>query len=154
MVGAIENSEANIPDGGFAVPSDDPRNTHNRGGLASLSGNTDENTAPGPANMGTTGADLAQTDPQHDLGAVGTGGANSSQIDVSSASSTSLADAETGPPGVGPVEGSRSGVVAPHVEMTDIGLVDLNSADMSVPSAEEDDGTLGARVEDADGNLL
>lgn len=37
---------------------------------------------------------------------------------------------DSGLPGVGPVEGSQSGAVAPRVEMTDIGLVDLNTTDL------------------------
>ncbi|MBV9470196.1 MAG: hypothetical protein JO316_03025 [Abitibacteriaceae bacterium] len=143
-------------DGGFAVPADDPRNTRNRGGLAAdagtvIGGSSGDSAGPGPANMGTTGADLANTDPEHDLGARGTGGANSGQLDVSSVSSISMADAQSGPPGVGPVEGSQSGAVAPRVEMSDVGLVDLNTTDVT---ADAGDGTMGARVEDADGNPL
>jgi hypothetical protein len=52
--------------------------------------------------------------------------------------------------GVGPTEGSAAGATAPRVEMTDVGLVDVNAADMSLP----DDGTTGARAEDENGNVL
>jgi len=141
---------------------DDPRRTDNRGGLEAIIEKGEEaadagpdgarRTDPGSADAGMTGADPANTD--HDLGAAGTGGgdssaANTGRLDMSTVGAVAP---NSDPAGAGPVEGSRSGAVAPKVEVSDIGLMDLNTADMSLPEDESEGG--GARVDDADGNPL
>jgi hypothetical protein len=52
---------------------------------------------------------------------------------------TGMAAPDSGPPGAGPVEGSQSGATAPRVEMTDIGLVDVNTTDVSELAKPVDD---------------
>ncbi|HEX8234429.1 MAG TPA: hypothetical protein VF600_00585 [Abditibacteriaceae bacterium] len=146
-----------VDEAAFAVAPDDPRSTQVRGGLeADLGGVNDHPTevnaaGEGAANLGTTSADLSAT--QDDAGAVGTGAgtANSGQLTMNT---TGLFAPHSGPPGVGPVEGSRTGIEAPQVEMTDIGLVDVNMVDMSVTGDDDNIQGGGARVEDEDGNPL
>ena len=136
-------------DATFELPADDPRRTDNRGGLDTVIGASGEGTsgsgiAPGAAAMGTTGANVANVNVDDDVGATRTGQSNSGQLNLNT----------TGMfvPDTGPVEGSASGAVAPKVEMTDVGLVDVNAVDMSLPDDEE--AGAGARVEDEDGNPL
>lgn len=136
----------------FDLPPDDPRRTDNRGGLDATITSPDEDpphggTTIGGADVGTTDADLSQV--EDDAGAALSGKSNSGQID---AGTRGMVMPDDGPPAAGPVEGSATGATAPRIEMTDIGLVDLNSADMGV--VEDEKGSMGARVEDADGNPL
>ncbi len=150
-------NNAHTDEATFAIAPDDPRSTQVRGGLeADLGGVNDHPTevnaaGEGAADLGTTSADLGAT--QDDVGAVGTGAgtAGSGQLSMNT---TGLFAPHSGPPGVGPVEGSRTGIEAPQVEMTDIGLVDVNMVDMSVTEDDENIQGGGARVEDADGNPL
>jgi len=160
---ATSSEAAHSDEATFAISPDDPRSTQSRGGLgADISGVADTPTevsaaGEGPADLGTTGTttshsfeDVGATD---DVGALstGVGTANSGQLTTNT---TGLWHSHSGPPGVGPTEGSASGATSPQVEMTDIGLVDVNMVDMSVT---EDDDTIqggGARVEDAEGNPL
>ena len=141
-----------VPDDAtFELAPDDPRRSDNRGGLeniiseateGSTAGTNGEQYDGGGGDVGTTG--INATHVEDAVGATGTGRSNSGQVDLST---TGMAAPDTGPAAAGPVEGSASGATAPRVEMTDIGLVDVNSADMSQP-----DG--GARVEDKDGNPM
>ncbi|HEY0076174.1 MAG TPA: hypothetical protein VGB77_18880 [Abditibacteriaceae bacterium] len=120
----------------FQLDENDPRRTDNRGGLDAVfptpegasapSANTDDRIA---SDAGTTGADLSEVETTHDVGASGSGTANSGQVNIGT---TGMAAPDSGPPGVGPVEGSQSGATAPKVEMTDIGLMDVNTTDIGV----------------------
>src|SRR5688500_5930980 len=93
----------------FQLDENDPRRTDNRGGLEATlptpegasapSANTDERIA---SDAGTTGADVSATADNHDVGAAGSGTANSGQINMGT---TGMAAPDSGPPGVGPVEG-------------------------------------------------
>jgi hypothetical protein len=110
-------------------------------------------TTTGASNAGTTGADVAHIN--DDLGAVDTGergqGSGFGQVDLDT---TSLFASDRGPAGAGPVEGSASGATAPRLEMTDIGLVDLNVVDIrelaeptdapDIPSDIEDEETVAS----------
>lgn len=131
-----QNNDQQTSGATFQLDENDPRRTDNRGGLEATlptpegasapSANTDDRIA---ADAGTTGADVSQTEETHDVGASGSGTANSGQINMST---TGMAAPDNGPPGVGPVEGSQSGATAPKVEMTDIGLMDVNTTDIGV----------------------
>jgi hypothetical protein len=120
----------------FQLDANDPRRTDNRGGLEATfptpegasapSANTDDRIAP---DEGTTGANVSAVETTHDVGASGTGQASSGQLNMGT---TGMAAPDSGPPGVGPVEGSQSGATAPKVEMTDIGLMDVNTTDIGV----------------------
>jgi hypothetical protein len=149
--------DTNTDGAAFAIAADDPRSTQSRGGLAAdISGAADVPTevsaaGEGAADLAITHADMSAV--QDDAGAGGTGGgtATSGQITTNT---TGLFASHSGPPGVGPVEGSRSGISAPEVEMTDVGLMDVNAVDMSVTGDDETTQGGGARVEDKDGNPL
>jgi hypothetical protein len=146
-----------VDEAAFAVAPDDPRSTHVRGGLnADTGGVTDKPTevtaaGEGAADLGTTHADAANVQDEVGAGGTGAGTANSGQLTMNT---TGLFAPHSGPPGVGPVEGSRTGVEAPQVEMTDVGLVDINATDMSVTGDDDHLQGGGARVEDEDGNPL
>lgn len=131
----------------FQLDADDPRRTDNRGGLEATQP-TNEGAAgeSSPAkdsiasDDGITGADVSKTGPTeaHNVGAT-VGSSQQGQMDMST---TGMVAPKFAPPGVGPVEGSQSGANAPQVEVTDIGLMDVNSTDVSVlaePTAGEDD---------------
>ena len=116
----------------FSLDEDDPRRTDNRGGLeATLSGETTPaGDDVGASALGTTGADMnnPKLGAADDVGAAGSGTAGSGRVDMST---TGMAAPDAGPPGAGPVEGSASGATPPRVEVTDIGLVDVNTTDVS-----------------------
>lgn len=148
-----QTQSADAPAAGatFALDPDDPRTVENRGGLEAVAGgeptghSVSGNTGAGGADVGITGANVEDTD--EDRGAAGTGQADGGQLGLST---TGLVFGDSAPAGAGPTEGSASGAHAPRVEMTDVGLADVNEADMSLPG----DGTAGARVEDDEGNPL
>lgn len=135
----------------FALDPGDERTIENRGGIEAVVSGTAEGrpaagaTTEGGRDVGITGANVEETD--EDRGAAGTGMADGGQ---SGLSTTGLVFGDSAPAGAGPTEGSVSGTAAPRVEMTDVGVADMNSAAMSLP----DDGTAGARVEDEDGSPL
>src|SRR4028119_1719255 len=114
-----------VDEAAFAIAPDDPRSTQVRGGLeADLGGVNDHPTevnaaGEGAADLGTTSADVANV--QDDAGAVGTGAgtAGSGQLTMNT---TGLFAPHSGPPGVGPVEGSRSGIEAPQADRNAAGL--------------------------------
>jgi hypothetical protein len=144
-----------LDDTTFELGADDPRSTENRGGLESIVGEVREGSTAGTngrqydgggGDVGTTGAGAGEVDDA--VGARGTGSSNRGQVDLST---TGMVAPDSGPAEAGPIQGSASGATAPRVEMTDIGLVDVNVADMSPPGDGPDDG---ARVEDEDGNPL
>lgn len=131
----------------FQLDQNDPRRTDNRGGLEATMPTPEGASAPSTNNdsddriasdAGTTGADVSKTTDNRDVGAAGSGTANSGQINTGT---TGMAAPDSGPPGVGPVEGSQSGATAPKVEMTDIGLMDVNATDI---------GALGEPTDRAD----
>ena len=137
---------------GFEMSEDDPRRTDNRGGLEATLPTPEGFSAPpqptanergedpgGAGNAdGTTGADMSRPKlgASDDVGAAGSGTANSGQVNMGT---TGMAAPDAGPPGAGPVEGSQSGAVAPREEMTDVGLVDVNTTDVSELAKPTDD---------------
>lgn len=151
---ARDVASAGASDGAaFEIEENDPRHTENRGGLEATLPTPEGASAP-PADRderdasdaGTTGADMnsPRSGGNHDTGAGGTAHAGSGQLNMGT---TGMAAPDAAPPGAGPVEGSQSGAVAPRVEMTDVGLVDLNETDLGTlgePTAGEDD--VNARV--------
>ncbi|MDF2441586.1 MAG: hypothetical protein JWN98_2570 [Abditibacteriota bacterium] len=150
-------------DAGFEMADDDPRRTDNRGGLAAIvdAGETasEENAADqgrdvsGAGNLGTQQSEVAVGSGVSSAGGAADTGQStvSNQID---ASATRLHAPKTGVPGVGELDSYASGATAPQVEMTDIGLVDVNSADMSVTGNDDTNASGDARVEGADGQPL
>jgi hypothetical protein len=144
-----DTSAATAEDATFA-DADDPRRTDQRGGLAATLGGPDgqesNGAGPGRDDLGTTDAAARYTGDS--TGAAGSGRSNNGQVDLST---TGMVAPDSGPAATGPVEGGRSGATEVEVEMTDVGLVDVNSADNTLPGEAGDEG---ARVEDAAGNLL
>ncbi len=116
----------------FSLEEDDPRRTDNRGGLeATLPGGaTPEPDDVGASALGTTGADMSRPKlgGADDVGATQSGAAGTGRVDMST---TGMAAPDAAPPGAGPVEGSASGATPPRVEVTDVGLVDVNTTDVS-----------------------
>lgn len=152
-----ENLEATQSSGtGFDLPADDPRRTDNRGGLDSDVGTAGDPhpgsgaAAMGPSNIGTTGARGIVND---DIGAGGSGEATATGDQVN-LGTTGMVASTYGPPGVGPIEGSASGIVSPQVEFTDLGPVDIAATDMSVTGDDENLPGGGARVENENGEPL
>lgn len=133
-------------DATFALAPDDPRRTENRGGLdAIIDAGATAAGAPGTHDIedegpmtGATGGNAA--DATHDLGATDTGetggGTGGGPVERNT---TGLAMTDAGPAAAGPIEGSASGATVPKIEMTDIGLVDVNQADMNAPGDEENE---------------
>lgn len=140
-------TEANNTGATFALDADDPRRTDNRGGLegtqptnegASATSAHDDN--PIASDDGITSANVSKAGPTaaHDVGA-NSGAADSGNLNMNT---TGMVAPKDGLPGVGPVEGSQSGASAPQVEVTDIGLMDVNATDVSVlaePTEGEED---------------
>ncbi len=143
-------------DSGFELPADDPRRTDNRGGLENIINQGEDAYEAGQASLNerdTTGAGntgVLEGDAPGGVGAGGSGAGSPGQIQPH----TNIHAPKTGPIGAGEVEGGRSGATEPQVEMTDIGLVDVNMVDMSVTEDDDNIQGGGARVEDADGNPL
>lgn len=140
----VENTTEKTTGATFELDADDPRRTDNRGGLEATQPTNEGATAPSnqddspiASDDGTTSADVSKTGPvaAHDVGA-NSGTIQSGKLDMQT---TGLVSANDGVPGVGPREGSQSGASAPQVEVTDIGLIDVNSTDVSV-LAEPTDG--------------
>ncbi|HVF84509.1 MAG TPA: hypothetical protein VM821_00895 [Abditibacteriaceae bacterium] len=154
---SVEDDEQNLSGTGFEMAPDDPRSVNRRGGLEAVMERSaepmsHEPTAKdmGPADMGTTGGDF---DPKY-VGA-GATGANTTDVDsgIVNLNTTGSFGSSSEPPGVGPSE-SIIGTRAPQLEMTDVGLVDLASTDMSVTGDDENQQGGGARVDGADGQPL
>ena len=157
--GEIQSNEEHRASGtGFDLPADDPRRLENRQGVREFAESSAEpmshemNAAElGPAADGTTGVATPQA---HDVGA---GGVVVSSVaeDSVSYNTTGLLGTGSGPAGVGPIEGSASGapVTAPQVEITDVGAVDMSVAGPDFLAGQED-GTMGARVENENGEPL
>ena len=152
---ATENTQHNSGTG-FDLPPDDPRRTENRGGLDADLGSAGEVQpghgagALGPADIGTTQARGIEND---DIGARSTGESTATGDQVNMGTTGAMATTY-GPPGVGPVEGSATGIVAPQVEYTDLGPVDVAVTDMSVTQDDEHQGSGGARVNNENGEPL
>jgi hypothetical protein len=117
-------------------------------------------TTAGASDAGTTAATVTQV--EDDLGAADTGergqGSGFGQVDLDT---TGLFASDRGPTGAGPVEGSRSGVTAPKLEMTDVGLVDVNAVDInelaeptdapeSTVNTDDEEDVASVRSEDID----
>ncbi len=142
---------------GFEMSEDDPRSVNNRGGIEAIAERSTEKlsyepTAKdlGPAADGTTGGDF---DPKY-VGA-GSSGADTTTVDsgIVNLNTAGELGSMAEPPGVGPSE-SVIGTRSTQLEMTDVGLVDVASTDMSVTGDDDHQASGGARVEDENGNLL
>ena len=154
---SIDDAEKNLSGAGFEMASDDPRSVNQRGGLEAVMERSAEPLSyeptakdMGPADMGTTGGDF---DPKY-VGA-GAPSADTTAVDsgIVDLNTTGAFGSGAEPPGVGPSE-SVIGTRAPQLEMTDVGLVDIASTDMSVTGDDENRRGGGARVDGADGQPL
>lgn len=154
---SVEDDKKTLSGAGFEMAPDDPRSVNRRGGLEAVMERSaepmsHEPTAEemGPADAGITSGDF---DPKY----AGAGATGASTTDVDSGivnlNTTGSFGSSSQPPGVGPSE-SVIGTRAPQLEMTDVGLVDIASTDMSVTGDDENLQGGGARVEGEDGQPL
>lgn len=152
-----QTDDKSISGTGFEMSENDPRSVNQRGGLEKVIERSTEKLSYEPSakdlgspTMGTTGGDF---DPKY----VGAGSAQADTTAVGSGIVNLNTSGELGsmaePPGVGPSE-SIIGTRATQLEMTDVGLVDVASVDMSVTGDDAHQASGGARVEDEKGNLL
>lgn len=154
---SVEDDEKNLSGAGFEMAPDDPRSVNRRGGLEAVieRGTEKLSSEPsakdmGPAAAGTTGGDF---DPKY--AGAGAPSADTTAVDsgIVELNTTGAFGSGAEPPGVGPSE-SIIGTRAPQLEMTDVGLIDIASTDMSVTGDDEHRQSGGARVEGADGQPL